>query len=286
MGNIERVGVRTVCKECGRSCPLMVYVEEGRAVDVEVLAPASSGAEAPCRRAKLGLERMYSPYRLLYPLKRQGPRGEGRWARISWEQALEEVAAQMAAAKEKQGAESVCLAKGLYERHSDYVSRLGNVFGTPNVTSIDNTCYIPSAVGRLVTYGFDGIPDVTGGPECVLLWGTSADPPLAPGTRLVVVDALETATARKADVWLQPRPGSDLALALAMLHVIVEEKLCDPDFVASWTFGFERLEEHVHDYSRSLVLPGFRRRRSWPLHGCSLLLAPAAYGTATPARIP
>ena len=60
--------------------------------------------------------------------------------------------------------------------HADYVSRLGNVFGTPNVTSIDNTCYIPSASGRLITYGFDGSPDLAGGPACLLCWGNSADP--------------------------------------------------------------------------------------------------------------
>ena len=245
----ERAGIRTVCKECGRSCPIMVYVEEGRAVDVEVLVPGPPGEEAPCSRAKVGLERVYSPHRLLYPLKRQGQRGEGKWVRIPWDQALEEVATQFAVAKEKYGAESVCLAKGIYERHSDYVSRLGNAFGTPNVTSIDNTCYIPSAIGRLVTYGFDGIPDVGGGPECVLLWGTSANPDLRPGTRLVVVDALETEAAKKADLWLRPRPGSDLALALAMLNVIVVEKLYDQGFVASWTFGFERLEEHIREYS-------------------------------------
>jgi len=189
-----------------------------------------------------------SPYRLLHPLRRKGRRGGGEWEPLSWEKALDEVAARLAEAKEKYGAEAVCLAKGLYQRHSDYVSRLGNVFGTPNVTSIDNTCYIPSAVGRLVTYGFDGMPDVGGGPECLLLWGTSADPPLLPDARLVVVDALESTAAEKADLWLRPRPGSDLALALGLLYVIVQEKLYDQGFVTAWTYGFERLEEHVRAY--------------------------------------
>jgi anaerobic selenocysteine-containing dehydrogenase len=240
--------VRTVCLECRHSCGMMVHVEGGKAVRVES-APDSRGASARfCARANAGLERVYSPYRLLYPQKRTGQKGEGRRKRISWDEALDTIAQKFTDAKERYGAESVSLAKGMYCRNADYVSRLGNVFGTPNVTSIDNTCYIPSACGRLMTYGFDGMPDMAGGPECILCWGNSPDPPRREGGKLIVVNVLETAAAKRADIWLRPRPGTDLALALGILNVIVNEKLYDKDFVDTWTVGFDKLERHVQQY--------------------------------------
>jgi anaerobic selenocysteine-containing dehydrogenase len=240
--------VRTVCQECGKACGMLVHVEGGRAVRVEA-APDSRGASAGfCARANAALERLYSPYRLLYPQKRIGAKGQGEWQRISWDEALGTIAGKFTAAKESYGAESVVLAKGIYSMRADYVSRLGNVFGTPNVTSIDNTCYVPSASGRLITYGFDGAPDVAGGPECILCWGSGVDPPLREGGRLIVVNVLETPAAKRADIWLRPRPGSDLALALGMLNVIVNERLYDKGFVDTWTVGFDRLERHVQDY--------------------------------------
>ncbi len=226
---------------------------EARAVRVEA-APDSRGAsERFCSKAGVGLERLYSPGRLLYPQKRVGEKGAGRWERISWDEALGTVAQKLSEAKEQYGAESVCLAKGAYSKTADYVSRLGNVFGTPNVTSIDNTCYIPSASARLMTYGFDGMPDIAGGPQCLLLWGNSPDPPLREGGRLIVVNVLETAAARKADLWLRPRPGTDLALALGLLSVIVSEKLYDQEFVERWTVGFDRLADHVRQYTPERV---------------------------------
>jgi anaerobic selenocysteine-containing dehydrogenase len=233
---------------------MYVHIEGGKAVRAEA-APDSRGRSATsfCSKAAIGLERLYSPRRLHYPQKRVGAKGEGKWERISWDEALDTVARKFLEAKERYGAESVCLAKGGYSRAADYVSRLGNAFGTPNVTSIDNTCYIPSASARLMTYGFDGMPDVAGGPECLLLWGNSPNPPIRQGSKLVVVNALETAAAKRADIWLQPRPGTDLALALGMINVIVGEKLYDREFVERWTVGFDRLEEHVRQYAPESV---------------------------------
>lgn len=240
--------VRTACQDCVRACPILVHVEQGRAVRVESAAGAGGSPEQFCDRATVGLERLYSPSRLLYPLRRAGEKGGGRWERISWDEALDTIADKLATAKESHGAESVCLAKGIYGRHADYVSKLGNTFGTPNVTSIDNTCYIPSASARLMTYGFDGAPDLPGGPQCLLLWGKNADPALRPDGSLIVVNTLAIPAAKRADIWLRPRPGTDLALALGLLNVIIGEKLYDADFVSRWTVGFDRLEEHVRAY--------------------------------------
>lgn len=251
--DVETSLVRTVCKECRSGCGIIVHVKDGKAVKIESDPQSPQTIDKLCPRADAGLERLYSPYRLLYPQKRAGDRGEGKWKRISWDEALDTVAQQFASAKYEHGAESVALVKGIYQRCSDFVSRFGNAFGTPNVVNIDNTCFVPSATGRLMTYGYNGLPDLSGSPDCILCWGSSTNPPLKKGGKLIVVNTMETEAAKKADIWMRPRPATDLALILGMLHVIINEKRYDADFVSGWTTGFEKLEEHVRQYSPEKV---------------------------------
>ncbi|MBN1368285.1 MAG: molybdopterin-dependent oxidoreductase [Dehalococcoidales bacterium] len=232
-------------------CGILVQVKNGRAVNIERIADTEY--RDPCSKLAASLERLYHPQRLLFPQRRTGKRGSGKWERITWDEALSEIAGKLIDAREKYGSESVSLVKGFYSRHADFVSRFGNVFGTPNVASIDNTCYVPSATGRLMTYGFDGVPDLGSSPDCVMCWGSSANPPMKEGSKLIVVNVFRTAAAKKADMWLQPRPATDLALALGMLNVIVNEKLYDRDFINSWTTGFDKLEAHIQQYSPERV---------------------------------
>jgi anaerobic selenocysteine-containing dehydrogenase len=227
---------------------MLVHVKNGHAIKLEIDPNAPMARDKLCWQSEAGLERLYHPDRLRFPLKRTGERGEGKWQRITWEEALGTIAEKFKAFKDKNGAESVALVKGYYERRCDLVSRLGNAFGTPNIVGIDNTCYIPSASGRLMTYGFDGRPDLSGLPDCVLCWGSGANPPVKDGAKLIVVNSIRTEAAKRADIWLQPKPATDLALALGMLNVIITEKLYDKAFVDEWTTGFSKLEKHVQAY--------------------------------------
>ena len=245
----NREFVRTVCRECGKNCNISVRIDNGRAVAIEPAAGLDGIEEKLCWKAQAGLERLYHPDRLQQPLKRAGERGQGQWQPISWQEALDMVADRLLGDKEMFGAESVAFIKGHYDRRCDWISRLAYTFGTPNLVGIDNTCYIPSASGRLMTYGFDGRPDFAGRPKCVFAWGTGGMPPVPPGARLIVVNTLRTDAARKADIWLQPRPATDLALALGILHVIINEGLYDHQFVRQWTIGFERLKAHLAEYT-------------------------------------
>jgi len=245
---IETKVVQTICRECRVGCGMLVRVQQGKAIKVESNPSYPKPKDKLCPRAELSLERLYHPSRLLYPMKRIGGRSEGKWQRITWDEALETVMQKFVSAKNKFGAESVALSKGFYDRHADFVSRLGNVFGTPNVASIDNTCYIPSATARLMTYGYDGKPDLTSLPDCILCWGSGANPPVREGGKLIVVNSLRTEAAKRADIWLQPRPATDLALALGMLNVIVNEKLYDREFINEWTVGFDKLKKHIRNY--------------------------------------
>jgi anaerobic selenocysteine-containing dehydrogenase len=240
--------IRTVCRECRAACGMLVHVENGRAVRLEIDPHSPMAKDKLCWQSQASLERLYHPDRLHFPLKRTGERGEGKWQRITWEEALGTIAEKFKRLKDNYGAESVAFVKGYYERRCDLVSRLGNAFGTPNIVGIDNTCYIPSASGRLMTYGFDGRPDLSGLPDCVMWWGSGDNPHLKDDAKLIVVNSIRTEAAKQADIWLQPRPGTDLALALGMLNIMVNERLYDKGFVEQWTTGFDKLEKHVQQY--------------------------------------
>jgi anaerobic selenocysteine-containing dehydrogenase len=245
--------IRTVCRECRSYCGMLVHVKNTRAIKLEDDHDSPKGKDRLCWKSQASLERLYHPDRLHFPLKRTGERGEGKWQRITWEEALGAIAEKFKEIKENYGAESVALVKGHYDRRCDLVSRLGNAFGTPNIAGIDNTCYIPSASGRLMTYGFDGRPDFAGLPDCVMSWGSGITPPLKEGAKLIVVNTMQTEAAKRADIWLRPRPATDLALALGILNVIVNEKLYDKEFVDKWTVGFDKLEKHVQQYPPDMV---------------------------------
>jgi anaerobic selenocysteine-containing dehydrogenase len=249
--NATHQSIRTVCRECHSQCNILVHLENGKATGLEKDPKSIKAGPGFCERAYVALERMYHPDRLHYPLKRCEERGAGKWRQISWEEALDTIATKFIEIQKNWGAEFVALAKGYYDRRCDFVSRLGNAFGTPNIASIDHTCYIPSASGRLMTYGFDGRPDYSGLPDCVMCWGTGGVPPLKENATLIVVNSLKTEAAHKADIWLQPRPASDLALALGIIHVMINEELYDKAFVEKWTIGFDRLKKHIESYTPS-----------------------------------
>ena len=253
MEDIKTGVIKTVCRECPTQCGILAHVENGRITGLEKDPRSITPGKELCEKAQAALDRVYHPERLHFPLKRKGDRGEGKWEKITWDEALDIVARKFNALKEEYGPEYVAFVKGYYDRRCDLVSRLGNAFGTPNVASIDNTCYIPSASGRLMTYGFDGRPDFAGGPDCLMCWGSGNKTPLKDGAKLIVVNSIKTEAAKRADIWLQPRPASDLALALGIINVIVNEDLYDRDFVEKWTIGFDRLKEHVQEYNPERV---------------------------------
>ena len=228
---------------CSRGQLISVYLRDGKVVKIEGDAMGDAAA----------LERLYHPNRLKYPQKRAGERGENKWERVSWDEALATIAEKLNSIKERYGAEFVAFGKGYRRPHCDYVNRLANVFSTPNVVAIDNVCYVPTAVADIITHGYDASPDWDYPTRCVVWWGRRGQPSLKEGAKLIVVNSLKTEAAAVADVWLQPRPATDLALALGMLNVIVNEGLYDKAFVEKWTVGFDKLKEHIQQYSPEKV---------------------------------
>jgi anaerobic selenocysteine-containing dehydrogenase len=262
----EEKVVKSTCNMCNRMCGVLVYLRDGKVtkVDGDPECPANWGVL--CVRGHAAVETLYHPARLKYPMKRTGARGEGKWQRISWDEALETIAEAMNNAKAKYGAESVSFVAGFARPFWPYVQRLQNVFGSPNFTTAGHVCSVPRRLGAVITYGQspttgpDQSQDLDFPPAAVLMWGINtaiSDIPayvrleraFSKGTRLVVIDSRKTYYAARADLWLQPRPASDMALALAMINYIINEELYDKEFVAKWTHGFDELRQHVQQYT-------------------------------------
>ncbi len=256
--------VKSCCNLCYRMCGVLVHVRDGNVTRVEGDPECPANLGSLCIKGLAAVETLYHPNRLKYPLKRAGARGEGKWQRISWDEALGAIAQAMNQAKEKWGPESVVFSHGDPKGFEHYLVRLCNVFGTPNVCDTRTICSVPRRLGATITYGYstigtDSSPDLDYPPACVVMWGANiayTHPPnyvrlqkaLNDGTKLIVIDPRKTGLAAKADLWLRPRPKTDLALALGMMNIIINEDLYDKSFVNDWTVGFDKLKEHVKDY--------------------------------------
>ncbi len=249
--------VRSTCTLCTAGCGVLIEIRDGRPVSIEGDPEHPGSRGVICRRGRASLEYLDSPGRITHPLMRLGARGEGRWETVSWDTALEAVAAGLNEAKASHGAESVAFIRGVAKGYQDrYLARLANVFGSPNALSTSHICWVPQVYASRMTYGFDARGDYEHDPACLLVWGSdplATNPPrhvameraLAAGAKLIAVDPVDTVYAQRADVWAKLRPGSDLALALGVIHVVIEEDLHDGEFVERWTTGFGELREAV-----------------------------------------
>jgi anaerobic selenocysteine-containing dehydrogenase len=251
--------IKTVCQMCYSYCGLDVTREDGKIVRIDGMKEHPVNRGSLCPKGLAAQHLVADSNRLTHPLLRTGPRGSGEWKRISWDEALDTLAAQLNRARERRGPESVAYHRGHapgWVTTMNYVTRFMNAFGSPNLLTHSHLCFKPRAAAHLVTYG--GVPEVDyDRAKCILLWGfnptnTSLTNYMrrimnakARGAKLIVVDPRFTKTAAKADLWLQPQPGTDLPLALGMSKVIVEEELYDREFVRDWTVGFDELQEHL-----------------------------------------
>ncbi len=284
--------VRSVCNLCLRGCGILAHLENGKITRIEGDRehPVSKGAL--CSKGLASLEILYHPNRLQHPLKRSGKRGKGKWQQISWDEALSTIADELLKAKKNYGAESVAFIKGAARGIQDgLLYRLANTFGTPHFVTQDHVCFEPSNFGAKITCGFLPNPDYNYPPACIVVWGANfvetGTPQYGPtleaankGTQLIVIDPRRIKLATKADLWLQLRPGSDLALALGMINVIINEELYDKAFVDRWTVGFSELKTHVEDYT-----PGKVERITW-VPADMIKRAARLYATSKPAVIP
>jgi anaerobic selenocysteine-containing dehydrogenase len=265
----EQKLVRTNCRFCGYQCGLTAIIEAGRVKAVEpdpTQYPGDESIQRGCRRWRLVTEYLDHPQRVNYPLKRVGERGGGQWQRITWDQALDEIAGKLEILKERYGPEMLATCIG--GPHAVYwpLHRFMSLFGSPNNVGIGQICWNPGTWVNTLICGWtienDLEPDHT---ACAMFWGMNpaeSDNSLLwreilrfshMGKPLIVVDPRRTRTAGQATLWLPVRPGTDAVLALGLLHVIISDQLYNKAFVSTWCHGFERLALHVQTYPPDYV---------------------------------
>lgn len=261
------VSTPSVCMWCHSHCKVLVHVKDGRLLGLEGDARAPRGGlfqrtVAGCPRARAGGDWAHHPERVAYPQKRIGARGENRWQRISWKDAFDEIAGRLSELKARHGARTVATTSGTYRSPDEYRRRFFYRLGSANCFSQGHICWavsnvVSAALSGLSCNAFTPYPGVT---RCMLLVGTNPAcsertswrqirETKEAGARLIVLDPRRTETAKLADVHLQVRAGTDLAVLLAMIHVLAEENLVDREFVSEWCHGFDELASHVEKYT-------------------------------------
>ena len=257
--------VRTICQGCHSECGVLVYVNKNRVTRIKPDPNHPSSRGYICVKGTHYADFAYHSDRLKYPLRRAGGKGEGKWERISWNEALDGIAARLTEIKEKYGVRSLGAFHGTAPRQSLLsCNLLASALGTPNVISTDlHLCFAPSMVAEIATVGYSVMMEE--GPDylssrCILVCGGNplvSHPPrgrdLLEGVnknkaKLIVIDPRCTPLAAQADMWFRIRPGTDAALILGMLHTVISEELYDKAFVEEYCHGFDKLKEHVKAY--------------------------------------
>ncbi len=243
--------IRTYCAMSKSRCGVVATVEDGRFVRLE--PDADHPNRGICIKGQAAPELVYDPERLRYPLRRTTPKSDPdpRWERVGWDEAMGEIAERLGALRDRYGAESVFFYRGASggsasAEYEPWLIRFASLFGSPNTVSTGHICSWHKDNGSRYTYG-TGIPNPDfENTACILLWGHNPNaswPTQAiriaaarkRSARLIVIDPRAIPLARKADLWLKVRPGTDGLLALSFLNVMLAEKLYDEDFVRDWT---------------------------------------------------
>ena len=244
-------------------CALLVGVESNKIVSVKGDPEGFLNRGYICPKGIASPQRLDHPARLTHPLKRKGSRGEGGWEQISWDDAIGIISSNLQSVKDQIGARGVAFCQGMPKGLEHFVLiRLANLFGSPNVVAIQDVCHAPREVSGMHTCGFYPVVDFHHQSRLMLLWGSNPTSTneegqicslmldqIKQGTDIMVVDPRKTELAAKAKYWLQIRPGTDQALALAFLNVIITENQFDEEFVRKWTYGFDELAAHVKAYT-------------------------------------
>jgi anaerobic selenocysteine-containing dehydrogenase len=261
--------VPTFCSMCGpmMGCGIYCHVKDGRLVGIEGMKESPRNRGKLCPRAYASIQWLYSPDRLMYPLKRTGEKGEGKFEKISWDDAIGIIAEKLLEQKEKYGPESLAILSPARRSYSDYLYRFLVVHGSPNYGH-SGICAVQRAFGYSYTLGTGRLNPDYNHADLIIIWGANPVYSGTPqgglrqilnakerGAKLVVIKPQMQPDAAKADMWVPVRPGTDGALTMAMLNVVINENLYDKEFVERWCYGFDKLVPHIRQYSPEWAEP-------------------------------
>jgi anaerobic selenocysteine-containing dehydrogenase len=283
--------IRVVCAhDCPDMCSLLAHVENGRITRIDGDPDQPFTAGFACAKVNRDAELVHSPERLVTPLRRIGAKGQGKFASIGWDEALDEIVARWQAIIGESG--PLAILGYAYSAHQGQMNRglvngLFHALGTSRLragTVCDTCCETAWDMTVGPIGGAD--PESVDQSDLVISWGADLvatnvhfwaklEPVRKRGTQLVVIDPRRSRTAQRADWHLPIRIGTDAALALGVMHILVRDGLCDREYMATHTLGFERLEREV--------LPRFTPERAAAITGLSIAdieRFAALYGTA------
>lgn len=263
--------IQNACQVCYCDCGMLVYERDGEIIKVEGDPENIHNRGVLCAQGRAARQVVYAPDRIKTPLMKVKADGETSWEEITWDEALDTIAGKLKVIKEEHGPESFVITKGpMRPLQEGILGRLAYSYGTPNVTGNWAYCVGSKVLGYKYTFG----PAWRGdswmpwsdfrNSKAILLFGTNPAVSFIhryprimgdildakrDGAKLIVVDPRFTETASKADIYVPIKPGTDAAMVLAMINVIISENLYDKEYVEKHTVGFEELKEHVKSYT-------------------------------------
>jgi len=252
--------IPSLCEMCVWRCGLLAKIKDGRVVKLDGNPDHPHSKGKLCPRGQAGIMTTYDPDRVLSPLIRVGRRGEGKFRKATWDEALDLVANQMQAIKEKYGAEAMVFSSTHNLSQVQFENFL-QAFGSPNYGTQRSLCFNAMIVSNLMTYGMEEPSRSYDRLKYIILTGRNLAEAISNsetgewieaidrGAKLVCLDPRFTKTAAKAVEWLPIRPGTDLAFHLALINVIIGESLYDRYFVGVYTEGFEELAAAVRSFT-------------------------------------
>lgn len=280
--------VKTVCRSCHGGCGVIVHVKDGKAIKIEGDPDSPISRGSLCTKGLSILQLAYHPERILYPMKKEN----GTWKRITWDEALDTVANKFKEVIRDYGPESIVIGQGTGRDYESHLYRFANLLGTPNVLTAGHMCYVSRVGATLITCGNLPVADYRGNPKCIVMWAcnpqwTNPDEykgidfwdAYKKGAKLIVIDPRKGFLAKRADLWLQLRPGTDGALAIGFLKVIIEEGLYDKEFVENYIHGWDAFKERILNYSLDWV-----ETVTWVKKGL-IVQAAKMYATTKPAAL-
>ncbi|NKC15878.1 MAG: molybdopterin-dependent oxidoreductase [Gammaproteobacteria bacterium] len=249
-----------VCMSCDGFCPVAAKVKDGQVVKVTTREHPFFH-DVICMKGAYAPKSFAHPERIHHPLKRIGARGDGAWQQVTWDQAMDDIAERLRGTVAQYGPESLAVAASYANIGLDngLTRRFMNLVGTPNFISGVAYCMGNTAAVNRMVYGWYPRGDIINS-KCIVLFGhdprrhswtleyKSIRVAQAAGASLIVLDPRKSGNAQAADIWLPLRAGTDAAMTMGWLKVIIDEGLYDADFVRNWTVGFDQFVERVNEY--------------------------------------
>ncbi|MBN2061393.1 MAG: molybdopterin-dependent oxidoreductase [Deltaproteobacteria bacterium] len=263
------IAIPTFCAMCGPGpgCGIYAIVKDGRFIRIEGMKESPLNKGKNCAKAHAAPQWVYSPQRLRHPLKRTGNKGEGKFQKITWDEAVNLVAEKLKEQKDKYGPESLAILSPARRSYSDYSYRFLMAHGSPNYGH-SGICAMQNAFSFGYTFGATWPVADYKNSDLIVLWGKN---PIYSGSSkggtISLLDARERGAkiiaikpsmepdAALADIWVPIRPGTDAALALAFLNVIIKANLYDAEFVGRYCYGFDELKDHIEKYTPEWAEP-------------------------------